>query len=91
MTDANETQIGDETHASTQKSQFKEQRFLLRYDSGQHQYDEEGELLTVLLVERHQTLVSVQACVRADATSADNVHAHSSKPEVTLLIWRASA
>jgi len=37
--------------------QFKEQRRHLRYDSGQHQYDEEGELLTVLLVEQHQTVV----------------------------------
>lgn len=38
------------------KSQFKELQLHLRYVSGQHHYDVEGELLTVLLGERHQTV-----------------------------------
>ena len=73
---ANETNA--HTHTSTHNlnlSEMKEPQPHLRYGSGQHRYDEEGELLTVLLVEQHQTVARV--CVRADAASADNVRTHS--------------
>lgn len=69
-----ETQICTHTHIYTQ-SQFKELQLHLRNGSGQHRYDEEGELLTVCLVEQHQTVV----CVRADSMSADNVRTHSQR------------
>lgn len=58
-------------------SEMKELRLHLRYDSGQQRCDEEGELSTVLLVERHQTAVCV--CVCWWIISA---HTHTERSEV---------
>ncbi len=46
-------------------SEMKEPQLHLRYGSGRHCYDEEGELLTAWLVEQHQTAawVCVFVCV----------------------------
>lgn len=50
-------QMHAHTHLHTISVSVTEPQLHLRYGSGQHRYDEEGALLTVLLVEQHQTVV----------------------------------